>query len=332
MRALLVSILIPVYKVEDCLDQCVHSVVNQTYQDLEIILIDDGSPDKCPQMCDDWAMKDSRIRVVHKENGGLSSARNTGILTSTGDFVMHLDSDDWLELDAIERLVGEQRRTGADVVWGKMLMHTPDGNRELGEPHYRNKHEWVLCYARLTTNIVMTCCRRIIRRSLLLDYNIHAVEGCNYAEDKVQMTQIAYYANSFSYIDDVVYHYNRLNSNSLTAQDRKPSFNIEVFKQEMGSILWIENFYADKEKIYHDEVLKAKLRHLKNKLENAIELKSPKGYRVVKRMIDDTSSAYYGEIGFDNLKDRIVYCDYYIVQGYRWLARLIYGILKRSEV
>lgn len=76
MQGSVVSIIVPVYKVEQYLDRCVQSIVNQTYKNLEIILVDDGSPDNCPAMCDDWAAKDSRIRVIHKENGGLSSARS----------------------------------------------------------------------------------------------------------------------------------------------------------------------------------------------------------------------------------------------------------------
>lgn len=92
----LISVIIPVYKVEKYLDRCVTSVVRQTYGNLEIILVDDGSPDKCPEMCDAWAAKDPRIKVIHKENGGLSDARNAALDVMSGDFVTFVDSDDWL--------------------------------------------------------------------------------------------------------------------------------------------------------------------------------------------------------------------------------------------
>ena len=90
----LVSIIIPVYKVEKFLDECVKSVVAQTYRNLEILLVDDGSPDDCPAMCDAWATRDPRVRVIHKSNGGLSDARNAGIAQATGSYIYFADSDD----------------------------------------------------------------------------------------------------------------------------------------------------------------------------------------------------------------------------------------------
>lgn len=99
----LFSIIIPVYKVEEWLDRCVESVVNQTYKNIEIILIDDGSPDKCPQMCDEWVKKDTRIRVIHKENGGLSDARNCGVREAQGEYLLFVDSDDYIDKYAIEK-------------------------------------------------------------------------------------------------------------------------------------------------------------------------------------------------------------------------------------
>ena len=101
----LISVIIPVYNVERYLDECIKSIVNQTYENLEIILVDDGSPDNCPRMCDDWAKKDERIRVIHKENGGLASARNAGMNICTGEYISFVDSDDWMELNAYESLL-----------------------------------------------------------------------------------------------------------------------------------------------------------------------------------------------------------------------------------
>ena len=97
-----ISVIVPVYKTEQYLNRCVQSITDQTYKNLEIILVDDGSPDNCPEMCDQWAKKDERIKVIHKRNGGLSSARNAGLDSATGDYIMFADSDDWMEPDMAE--------------------------------------------------------------------------------------------------------------------------------------------------------------------------------------------------------------------------------------
>ena len=110
----LISIIIPVYKVEKFLDRCIKSVVGQTYKNLEIILVDDGSPDKSPAMCDEWAAKDTRIRVIHKSNGGLSDARNHGLDVARGDYVFFLDSDDYIHCETIEKLMGIIKSENAD--------------------------------------------------------------------------------------------------------------------------------------------------------------------------------------------------------------------------
>lgn len=138
-----ISIIVPVYKVEPYLDKCVSSIVNQTYKNLEIILVDDGSPDNCPAMCDAWAEKDSRIRVIHKTNGGLSDARNAGMTVATGELMAFVDSDDWIAPDMYEYLY--QRLTednsdiaacGVQMVWENKTpsrMLTRDGNCVLNQ-------------------------------------------------------------------------------------------------------------------------------------------------------------------------------------------------------
>lgn len=111
----LISVIVPVYNVEEYLDKCVESIVNQTYKNLEILLVDDGSPDKCPEMCDEWAKRDNRIKVVHKQNGGLSSARNVGLDNCTGEYVGFIDSDDWIDLKFFETLYNNLIEDDADI-------------------------------------------------------------------------------------------------------------------------------------------------------------------------------------------------------------------------
>lgn len=111
----LISVIIPIYKVEAFLDECIASVVAQTYSNLEIILVNDGSPDNCPQMCDRWAAKDNRIKVIHKENGGLSDARNAAIDIATGSFIAFVDSDDWIDPRMYEVMLTAIKKENADI-------------------------------------------------------------------------------------------------------------------------------------------------------------------------------------------------------------------------
>jgi glycosyltransferase involved in cell wall biosynthesis len=115
----LISIIVPVYNVEPYIRRCLDSVLAQTFTDYECILVDDGSPDNCPQICDEYAGKDSRFRVIHKkQNEGLPKARWSGLDIAGAEFVFHLDSDDWLEPNALELLYKKQRDTDADIVMG----------------------------------------------------------------------------------------------------------------------------------------------------------------------------------------------------------------------
>lgn len=125
----LVSVIVPVYQVEDYIDRAVKSIVNQTYRNLEIILVDDGSRDRCPAICDAWAKKDPRIRVIHKKNGGVSSARNAGLRTAIGDWISFVDSDDWIHPQFFEVLLFQsQKYPEADIIVSDMQRVTEESS------------------------------------------------------------------------------------------------------------------------------------------------------------------------------------------------------------
>ena len=123
----MISIIIPIYKVEQYLDECVTSIINQTYKDFEIILVDDGSPDSCPQMCDEWAKKDARIKVVHKKNGGLSSARNAGLAIAKGEYIGFVDSDDYVDGTMYEDLMQVMNQNEKTMVVSSPIIRNTDG-------------------------------------------------------------------------------------------------------------------------------------------------------------------------------------------------------------
>ncbi|MFQ6803468.1 MAG: glycosyltransferase family 2 protein [Lachnospiraceae bacterium] len=134
----LISVIVPVYNVKEYLEECIRSIINQTYEDLEIILVDDGSTDGSSEICDEYAARDKRIRIIHKENGGLSSARNVGINHANGLYISFVDSDDWLELDFYKILYEAIKATNADIAAcgrylasesGKLKMHCSDEQR-----------------------------------------------------------------------------------------------------------------------------------------------------------------------------------------------------------
>lgn len=108
-----ISIIVPVYNVEKYIHRCIHSLINQTLRDIEIILVDDESPDSCPQICDEYASKDTRIKVIHKKNEGLGLTRNAGLEAATGEYIAFIDSDDWVDLVMYETLYNTAQRSNA---------------------------------------------------------------------------------------------------------------------------------------------------------------------------------------------------------------------------
>lgn len=169
MQEPLISVIVPVYKVEPYLDRCVESIVNQTYKDLEIILVDDGSPDNCPAMCDAWAEKDSRIKVIHKENGGLSDARNVGMSLASGELMGFVDSDDWISPDMYQLLYHRMLESDSDISacgvemvfedgsssrmltkLGECVLSTEDAMRAIIEESWLKQPVWHKLYRRET--------------------------------------------------------------------------------------------------------------------------------------------------------------------------------------
>lgn len=133
-QAPLITVVVPIYKVEEYLDECVQSILNQTYHNLEIFLVDDGSPDRCGEMCDTYAEKDARVKVIHQKNKGLSGARNSAIDIATGEYITFVDSDDYLKEDMIEVLYREALQYGAEITTAAFESFFEDGTKSTN-PH-----------------------------------------------------------------------------------------------------------------------------------------------------------------------------------------------------
>ena len=195
------SIIVPVYKVEDYLPNCIKSITNQTHSDFELILVDDGSPDRCGHICDQFAARDPRIRVIHKENGGLSSARNTGVAAASGDYILFLDSDDtWASDDFLARVAEQLRQTQADVMTFNFRKTYPD--RE--DPCYFREDIRPIAGTldQMTRHGLWIACawNKAIRRSLFEANDLRFIDGIT-SEDIDWCVRLALCAGTFAYLD-----------------------------------------------------------------------------------------------------------------------------------
>lgn len=202
----LISVIVPVYNVEAYLDKCISSIVNQTYRNLEIILVDDGSPDNCPAMCDAWKEKDSRIVVLHKENGGLSDARNAGMGAAHGEFISFIDGDDWIEPRFFEILQHELEAQNADVaaVQYRLCWEGDACERQ-------NAYEHVTVYDRQTAMrlLIQNQIKQVVWNKLYRSAQIRDIpfEKGKFHEDEFWTYQVIGRIERFAAIDYIGYDY-----------------------------------------------------------------------------------------------------------------------------
>lgn len=226
-----ISAVVPVYKAEDFIGELINSLQKQTIRDLEIILVDDGSPDNSGKICDEYAAKDDRIRVIHKANGGVGAARNDGLDAAVGEWVYFCDSDDWVEADALEKLVTAGEKERADVVYGnvnlisygnvKTLRFHKDAfatnDRNVIDQLIATDFSRMYCYYPPESGPA-SCCyggpwNKIVRRQMLLDKDIRfdlRVKGIY--DDILYTAHIFAAANKVAYINVPVYNYRLLDS------------------------------------------------------------------------------------------------------------------------
>lgn len=210
---MLVSVIIPVYNAEKQLCRCVDSVLAQTYADVELLLIDDGSTDKSGKICDEYAQKDNRVRVFHKENGGVSAARNKGINEAKGDYLSFIDSDDWIVPCMYEKMLQKICENNADVCicdinmyWGGQAFvyeHCLSVSGTKSHDIYR----YINCNWNSSSNIVA-------RKILFEKYKLRFPVGITYCEDFHLTLRLFYWATKIVKVDEALYVYDRSNENS----------------------------------------------------------------------------------------------------------------------
>lgn len=226
---MLISIIVPIYNIKDYIGKCIESICNQTYKNIEIILVDDGSTDNSGSICDEYAAKDSRIVVIHKENGGLVSARQAGAKVATGDYITNVDGDDWIELDRIENLVNQGIMNDEDMVymagWIKEYpMRSEVFEFQADEGAYRTEEIYAMladitcCFKRLLIPSMVTWA---VRADLYHKIQMMVDSRITNGEDQVFVWLCLLEAKSVRIIKDNRYHYVQRQSSMTHTADEK---------------------------------------------------------------------------------------------------------------
>lgn len=207
----LVSVVVPIYNVEQYLEKCVESICRQTYENLEIILVNDGSPDQCGQMCEEYAKKDNRIKVIHKKNGGLSDARNSGVKLATGKYLLFVDSDDYIAKDLVEKTVTVAEKNNCDMVLYDYYYVEPD-NVEIRSTIVPANKVISLEQEHTLLLAATSACAKLFNREFYVKANCPFPQGI-YFEDLATTSIFFMRAKRVYYLKEPLYYYiNRENS------------------------------------------------------------------------------------------------------------------------
>lgn len=313
----LVSILVPIYRVEKYIERCTRSLFEQTYPNLEFIFVDDASPDKSVEFLQQvlklypkWELN-TRI-IYHEKNRGLAAARNTLVDNCKGEFLVHVDSDDWIEPNAIELLVKKQLETDADMVTGLFYRHTLyEGNeiitKEVSPLKGKNRKETLKTM--LEYGSVVATWNRLIRRSLYHQHNIRCIEGIDAGEDVLITPRLVYYSQKVATCNAFTYHYNQCNSNSYV--NSLPN-NWDMQHQLIQATLLNVDFFKDKETFLYEAMDKQLAIRLKKMLELTYKKHNRHGYNIVLAFLDDMDQNYLTLIGWDKSGKKWLDHHYYL--------------------
>lgn len=213
-----ISIIVPVFNAEKYIRRCINSLLAQTFKSFELILVDDGSTDKCPQICDEYAENDKRIRVIHKNNGGVATARQTGIDVAVGEYIIYADPDDWTDPEMLEQMYNKAKDTDADVVICDFYSTDAAGKDTLhaqkpisSDPHSILKD--IVLFHRLHGSLW----NKLAKRACYIKYELHFMPCINYCEDVLIWVQLFQHNEvKTAYLNKAFYHYFQGNSGSIT--------------------------------------------------------------------------------------------------------------------
>lgn len=220
-----ISIIIPVYNAETTIRKCLDSIIAQSLVEWEAILVDDGSPDSSGTICDRYTARDSRFRVIHKENGGVSSARQAGLEAAQGEYVIHADPDDWVEPEMLTDLYAKAKEDIADMVICDFYMDLPDRVVLMHQRLTSLIHSDVL-NDMFSNNIHGSCCNKLVKRQSIQQIDAKFPPDVNYCEDISFNVQLLKSNITISYINQAYYHYVQ-NATSITNKYTKKTFETQ---------------------------------------------------------------------------------------------------------
>ena len=224
-----VSVIVPVYKAEEYLHICVNSLLTQTLTDIEILLIDDGSPDRSGAICDSFAQKDKRVKAFHHANHGVSYTRQFGVDQASGEFTIHVDPDDWVEKDMLETLYNKAKAEDADVVICDILQEKNGKITYIKQQPLSLYHKDVLC--EMFYRLHGSCCNKLIRRSCYKDYGVKFPLQLSCCEDLYVVSAILNNPVKVTYVGKAFYHYIvGVNQNSLVKKVKRHPYLIPLFE------------------------------------------------------------------------------------------------------
>lgn len=238
-----ISVIVPIYNVEQYLPRCIDSILAQTFTDFELLLIDDGSNDNSGKICDKYAEKDKRIRVFHKENGGVSSARQIGLEKAKGQYSIHADGDDWLESNMLERMYKTANETKADIVISDFY------SDKYGQSSYIRQQTTKTSSSEILKDILEgqlfgALWNKLIRHSLYKEYNINFIKKIDYCEDVLLLSQLLLHKVKVIFLHEAFYHYDQENQNSITRH-----YTRETFKIRQNYVEALSKIYTTDDKI-----------------------------------------------------------------------------------
>lgn len=234
-----VSIIIAVYNIENYIDKCLESIINQTFQDFECIVVDDGSIDNSSSICDHYSQKDERIKVIHKKNQGLPLARKTGFENSSGEYLLFIDGDDWLETDMVNQLVVTMQNENSDIVICDFFRSYEKRDDIISYAFPKRKEEKMYSFIK-KPNYMNFFWNKLIKRSLFDKEYISFPEGISMCEDLFVTFKLFYFAEKISQVKKPLYHYRQNNVSAMTK-----NFTKEAYKSKMkvldNLIAFLEN-------------------------------------------------------------------------------------------